>query len=112
MLRAERKKSVGCVISKSEDRDIARIAKRCVLYESIHYTYPNEQRGKEADGPLLHRRIIEHAIEFRTRHHDRMEPMSSSSAATANVGRWGEGQETKLESKEKERGRGGEDKKD
>jgi hypothetical protein len=28
--------------------------------------------------PLLHRRIIERAIELRARHHDRMEPMSSS----------------------------------
>ena len=38
MLRAERKKSVGCVISKSDERDIARIAKRCVLDESAYIT--------------------------------------------------------------------------
>lgn len=31
MLSAERKKSDGCEISKSDERDIARIAKRCVL---------------------------------------------------------------------------------
>jgi len=38
MLSAERKKSVGWVISKSDERDIARIAKRCVLDESAYIT--------------------------------------------------------------------------
>ena len=32
MLSAERKKSDGCEISKSEESDIASTAKRCVLY--------------------------------------------------------------------------------
>ena len=32
MLSAERKKSDGCEISKRDERDIASIAKRCVLY--------------------------------------------------------------------------------
>jgi len=109
MLRAERKKSVGCEISKSDDRDIARIAKRCVLHGSTHIKPTPRSKGvKEVDAPLLHRCIVEHAIEFRTRHHDRMEPMSSSSAATANVGRWDEGQGTRFRKKR----RGGEDKKD
>jgi hypothetical protein len=35
-----------------------------------------EERG--TDAPLLHRRIIECAIELRARHHDSMEPMRSS----------------------------------
>ena len=34
------------------------------------------ERG--TDTPLLHRRIIERAIELRARHHDSMEPMGSS----------------------------------
>jgi hypothetical protein len=34
MLRAERKKSVGCEVSKSDERDTASIAKRCVLCKS------------------------------------------------------------------------------
>ena len=32
ILSAERKKSDGCEISKSDERDIASTAKRCVLY--------------------------------------------------------------------------------
>jgi hypothetical protein len=43
MLRAERKKSVGCEISKRDDRDMASIAKRCVLCKStinIQRTHP------------------------------------------------------------------------
>jgi hypothetical protein len=47
MLRAERKKSVGCVISKSDERDIARIAKRCVLDESAHITAILTRKGEK-----------------------------------------------------------------
>lgn len=36
MLSAERKKSDGCEISKSDDRDIASTAKRCVLCKGTH----------------------------------------------------------------------------
>ena len=31
MLRAERKKSVGCEMSKRDERDMASVANRCVL---------------------------------------------------------------------------------
>lgn len=47
---------------------------------SIGFTLHGEKMNV-GDAPLLHRRIIERAIELRARHHDRMKPMSSSGVA-------------------------------
>ena len=58
----------------------------CSVWIDRYYTHPDEQGIKEVGAPLLHRHVVEHTIEIRTRHHDRMEPMRSSSAAIEKVG--------------------------
>ena len=74
MLSAERRKSVGCKMSKRDESDMARTANRCVLSRVSGVEDQTAQVRKNA--PLLHCGIVEHTIKLGTRHRDRMKPMT------------------------------------